>query len=184
MAIKVFNELKQTWDLTISGLETPRTTYVISRNLLRISIWGALGSGSAALASFIFSRSLVQESTWKAFASHVYKASLASCGTFAAVRAYYPYQLATIIRHLDFTEAKTLNERVSLIAKYSALVGLLGAKAAWASQFVTSNAQVSSIAKYSLSQLLGLGIAGLTLRLFYNWQKGMLDKSKSEKDEV
>lgn len=51
MAVKLFNELK---NLTLSGLEAPKYYQEIARNLSRVSIWGALSSGSTALASFIY----------------------------------------------------------------------------------------------------------------------------------
>lgn len=93
MAVKLFNELKS---LTFSGLETPKCYQSISRNLSRVSIWGALGSGSAALVSCIFNRSPVQESSWKAYAPYIFKASLASCATFVFFAAFLGYKFRQI----------------------------------------------------------------------------------------
>jgi hypothetical protein len=156
--------------ISYARFEEPANHDAISRNLARISIWGVLASGSTASVSFIFSRFLMQEGSCKALASHVFKASLTSWGTFAAVGAYCIYNIVLISRayHPDF--AKTLNERVSLVAKYSALVGLIGAGAAFASQFITSNTLVSSVAKHTFDLLLGLGTTSSVLGIYHHWQ--------------
>jgi hypothetical protein len=82
MAIKLLTLVK---NATFSGLETPKNYGEIVNNLLRVSIWGSVGSGTVALVSFLFSRSIVQEGSWKVFAPSILQASLASCGTCTLV---------------------------------------------------------------------------------------------------
>jgi hypothetical protein len=174
MAIGLLSGLKQ---LAFSGLEEAypgldeyKMHSTVSRNLFRVSLWGALGSGSAALASFIFSKTLIQEGSWKSYAPHIFKPSLTSCLTFAAVASYIGYKFATQDEYLDGPPVKALNKRVSFFAKGTALVGWIGAAAAWASKFITANALVNSVAKHSFYPLLGLGTAGSVLWIFHNWQ--------------
>ena len=157
--------------------ESPTDHSAVSRNLFRLSFWGASGSGATALVSFIFNRS--QEGSWKTFASHVFKASLTSCVTFTAVAAYCFYNIKIIsIMGGSENSLKTVNGRVSLFAKSSALVGWVGAAAAWASQFLTSKALVSSLAQHSSYPLLGLGTAGSILWIFNNRQIIKLAESR------
>jgi hypothetical protein len=162
MAIKALTKVTT---LTFSGLETPQHHHAMAQNLIRVSICGALSSGSAALVSFIFSRSLVQEGSWKAFAPHVFKASAYTCATFAIVVAFSFCIIAT-----GRILGEPLNDRVSLFAKGYARIGLIGAAAAGAVKCVISNTHVSSLAKHSLYPLLGMGIAGSVLWIFHSWQ--------------
>jgi len=166
MAIDLLTSLKS---LTFSQLTEPKIPFVITQNLVRVSIWGTVGSGATALVSFIFNRSLVQESTWKAFAPYVFKASLFSCTTFALVVAYCSKGIMKN-RPIDSEFDKQLHLRVSLFAKGSTLVGLIGATAAFALRFVTPNSLIGSLANRSLSPLLGIGTAGSVLWLFLNSQ--------------
>ncbi len=164
MAIEILNNLKI---LTFSRLEAHSDRFpqdTVTRNLMRASIWGTLSSGATAVTSFIFSRFLVQEGAWKALAPHIFKASLTSCGMFAAVAAYGIYK--SIKSRADDSALAKLNERVSLVTKSCALVGFIGAAAAWASKFAPSNIHVSLLTKHSLSPLLGLGTAGSILWIF------------------
>jgi hypothetical protein len=184
MAIDLFTGLKH---VIFSGLEAhsnsnPFPQNIVAQNILRVSAWGTLGSGAAALASSIFSKTLMQESSWKALAPHVFKASVTSCLTFLAVISCIVYKAVTQdLNAPDDSDAKALNDRVSLGAKISALVGFFGAAAAFASEFATSNTQVSSVAKYSLSPLLGLGTAGFILGFFHHRQNKELALMNEEK---
>jgi hypothetical protein len=153
----------------VTNFEVPKDHHALSRNFARVSFWGALGSSGIASVSFIFSKYLMQEGFCKALASYVFKANLTSCATLAAVGAYCIYNIESS------PYAEDLNRRVSFFAKKSALVGLIGAAAALVFQFVTSNALASSLAKHSYL-FLGVGTAGLILRIFLTTQKGQLPK--------
>jgi hypothetical protein len=173
MAMQILPLLKA---VTFSGLGIPNNHYLLSKNFLRVSIWGTLGSGGTALVSFVFSRFLMQEGPWKGFASHVFEANLASCGTFAIAATYCSYKITNQTMSPDLF--KTLNGRVSLFATGSAWVGLIGITAAWASQFITSNTQGNSLAEHLFYPLLGLGTAGWILRIFFNTQIVKLANSR------
>ena len=170
MAMQALNLLK---NVALSGLETPQDQIDLSNNIGRVLVWGGLSSGATALASFIFSRSLVQAGSWKEFVPYVFKASLTSCVAYAAVGAYALYRMATN-DDADYV-AESFNERVSLFAKGSTLIGLAGAGAAWAAKSATSNVQIGSLAKHSFSPFLGLGAVGSVLWLFLNWQNKQLE---------
>ncbi len=179
MAVKLLTDLK---DFTLSGLETLSNIDLCFRpskltmNLIRVSIWGALGSGAAMLASSIFTRSIMQEGSWKALAPPVFKTSLTSCGIFTAVAAYLIYKCVTYPRDTDDI-APALNERVSLFAGCSAMIGLMGATAgALASKFLNPTSGINSFAKHSFYPLVGLGITGSILWLFHRRQKAPLYK--------
>src|SRR5580692_8437106 len=118
--------------MTFSDLEMPKDYHCLSRNLLRVSIWGALGSGSAALVSFIFSRSLVQEGSWKEFAPYVFKASLASCATFTLFAAFLSYRFRQMFITQATTESTT-EERAAFVIKLNNQVVFLEAGLAVAS---------------------------------------------------
>jgi hypothetical protein len=158
--------------MIFSRLQKPDTHAHITTNLLRASIWGLLGSGTAALASTVFGRSLMQEGSWKALAPPIFKASLTSCGTFAAVTACILYKMTGHIHDWGPT-CPSFNYRVSLFAKRSTLVGLFGA-AALKTKFLKINKEWSERLVYPL---LGLGLAGLTLRLFQIYQNRQLSWS-------
>jgi hypothetical protein len=167
MAAKIFSNLRE---ITFSGMEFPITQRRITLNILRASIWGTMGSGGTALVSFIFSRYLIQNEPWKSIAPYVVKATLWSCGTFAAVAAYLIYKnykcINTSSHNNDFlflenylqTFHKTLNDGLSRFAKSYAMIGLIGAAAA---ALATKHVQESS---------LGLSAAGSILWLFTNQQ--------------
>ena len=175
MAAKILSELI---GLTFSGMDEPKDHGYVAANILRASIWGTMGSGATALVSFIFSRYLIQNECWKSIAPHVIKATLSSCGTFAAAAAYLVYKFKTTEVYTE-NSSKTLNARVSLFAKSSAMVGLIGAAAAaLATKYVQSNTQVSSVAKHSFYPLLGLGVAALAIRLFQIYLNRQLTRSK------
>jgi hypothetical protein len=152
--------------LAISGLDKPKNQINIVLNSFRASIRGTIGSGGTALVSFIFSRYLIQNEPWKSIAPYVIKATLWSCGTFAAVTAYIVYNIVIDPDQTD-ASAQPINTKVSLIAKNSALVGLMGAAAA---ALATYYVKESSLAKHSLVPLLGIGAAGLILWIFTNQQ--------------
>ena len=162
MAIKALIMLKY---YTFSNMEKPRNNATISRNLLRRSLQGTLFSGLTVLVSSTFSKYLVQE---RYFAPQMFKASSASCLTFAVATACCVYKMATTDNVNFYNEDKKFNERVSFFEKGSALVGWVGAAAAWASKYVTSNTHANSLAKHALSPLLGLGYAGSSLWLLHH----------------
>jgi len=163
-----FSELAK---LPFSRLHETIIQQDVTTNCLKVSMWGTLGCGGTALVSFIFNRFLSQERAWKALVPHIFKASLFSCGTFAAFAAYIVYQVVFVCKNKDdLVHNKTTHDNVSLIVKRVALVGLIGATAAFAFRFVTSSSLISSLADYSLSPLLGVGTAGLTLTIFRNRQ--------------
>lgn len=166
MASEIYTQLTEGWKV-VTTFEEPEDHHVISRNLARVSFWGALAPISTASVSFIFSRFLLQEGFCKTVASHVFKASLTSSLIFAAVGASCIYNI------VNSPYAETSNERVFLFAKCSASLGLVGAAAAWASKFITPNTLVSSLAKHSFFPLIGLSAVGSTLWIFYNKQKSM-----------
>jgi hypothetical protein len=176
MAVELFDLAK----LAISRFEAHsdserRPQFIVSRNLLRASIWGTVSSGATALASFIFSKTLTQESIWKTVAPHVYDASLMSCGTFAAFAGYFFYTAITAKKKPTDDDAKALNERVSNSARRAAMVGYLGSVAAWVS--------TKPLEKH-LYSFVGLGVASSVLWLIHTWQNKQLaimnEKNKSD----
>jgi hypothetical protein len=168
MAIQLFSVFGQ---VTFSGIDHPTSPLAVLINNLRASVWGTMGFGGTALVSFIFSRYLIQNEPWKSVAPHVVKAALSSCGTFAAVAVYLFYKIITDEPSTEATK-RLINTRVSLIAKSSALVGLIGAAAA---ALATYYVQESSLAKHSLVPLLGLSAAGSILWIFTHRQNKQLD---------
>ena len=157
--------------LAFQGIEQPTNLQEIQGNILRASLWGIMGSGGTALSSFIFRKYLIQNEPWKSIALHVTKATLSSCVTFATITAFFCY--ICIIDTVKCANSRKLNNtRVSLIAKSSALIGLIGAAAA---ALTTYYVQESSLAKHSLVPLLGLGAAGSIFWIFTNWQNKQLD---------
>jgi hypothetical protein len=159
-------------EFTFSGMDQPTSQKEIQKNILRASIWGTMGSGGTALVSFIFSRYLIQNEPWKSIAPHVVKATLSSCVTFAALITYLFYFALTIQCSWTDDNRELINTRVSLIAKSSALVGLIGAAA---SALATYYVKESLLAKHSLVPLLGLAAAGSILWIFTHRQNKQLD---------
>lgn len=145
---------------------------IVTGNLLRASVWGALSSGVTALTSFIFSTTLTQEGIWKTFASHVYDASLISCGTFAALASYIVYKSVTAKNDYTDDAAKALNGRVSGLAQKAAMVGYLGTVAAWAS--------TKPLEKH-LYSFVGLGLAGSVVWIVHLWQTKQLAITNEKK---
>jgi hypothetical protein len=174
MAIKALNMAKEAFTfvklLTVSSLAKPEDHATVLSNLFKVSSRGTLLSGIAALVSSTFSKYLAQEGFSKALAPHIFKASSTSSLTFTAIAACCFYKLLTTDDKDLNAISKNFNEKVSLFGKGSALVGWVGAAAAWASKYVTSNAHVSSLATRSLSPLLALGAAGSILWLFLHSQ--------------
>jgi hypothetical protein len=179
MAIEALTKLR---DFTFSSFEKPNDHVAIRNNLVRISLKGALGSGIVALTFSKFSSYLAQEEFLKPVASHLFKPYLSGCLTFSTVLAYCFYKVLTTDTSdfFDNKVAETFNQRVSLFAKGSTLVGFVGAAAGLACKFVTSNTQVSSLAKHSF-YLIGLGAAGsLLLWPFHHSQNKLLSRSYSD----
>jgi hypothetical protein len=168
MAVKFFSEVGE---FIFQRMEQPTDHKVVTSNNFRASIWGTMGSGGTALVSFIFSRYLIQNEPWKSIAPHVVIATLWGCGTFAAAAVYLVYKA---INNTHTTDAswRPLSRGVSLIAKRSALVGLIGAAAA---ALATHYVQESSLAKHSFVALQGLGVAGSILWIFTLWQNKQLE---------
>ena len=173
MAMQALTTLK---NLTFSGLVPPTIAWIITKNLARVSIWGTLGSGSIALASFIFNRSLAQEGALKAFVPHVFKASCYSCTAFALVAAYCSNRIVNNRSNSSEIDKK-LHARVSLFAKITAPASLIAAAAAWA----FSETQASSLIKRGVYPFLGISTAGTVLWRFLNWQNNQLKASNEKK---
>ena len=168
MAVKLFNELKS---LTLSGLEAPKCYRSISQNLFRVSIWGTLGSSSTAIVSFIYNRSLMQESSLRAYAPYVFKASLASCGTFTLFAAVLSYKIWQISKNKE-TEAsyKKLNDQVwsleNTLAYGSTALNLIAT-------FVYNfhpNQVIKSLAARSVNPLIWIEISTVVIGVFHAHQ--------------
>lgn len=174
MAVKLFNDLKS---MTISGLETPKCYRSISRNLFRGSIWGTLGSGSTALASFIFNRSLVQESSLRAYAPYVFKASLASCGTFTLFAAVLSYKIWQISKNEE-TEAsyKKLNIQVFSLENRLLYASAALSLIALFVYYFHPNQVIKSLAARPVHPLMWIEISMIVIGLFHDYQLKQIGK--------
>jgi hypothetical protein len=170
MAIKLLTTLK---DLTLSGLETPKSCHCLSRNLARVSIWGALGSGATALASSVFNRSLVQEGSWKEFAPYVFNASLASCGTFILFAAFLNYRLWQISTSEDEKKAACkLNAQViSLETGLGCASSIVGFVAVLVRDYLNPTQVIKSLAERSIQPLMGIALTTFAIVLFHDYQQ-------------
>jgi hypothetical protein len=167
MAVKLFNELKS---VTLSGLETPKYYQSISRNLFRVSIWGTLSSGSTALVSFIYNRSPVQESAWKTFTPYVFKASLASCGTFAFFAAVLSYKIWQLSKNEETEASYKLNVQVfSLENRLVYASGTLCLIAIFVHYF-NPNQVIKSLAAHSVVPLMWVQLTSVAIGLFHDYQ--------------
>jgi hypothetical protein len=169
MAIKLLTTLK---DLTLSGLEAPKSCHCLSRNLARVSIWGALGSGAIALASSVFSRSLVQEGSWKEFAPYVFKVSLASCGTFTLFAVFLCYRLWQISTAEDKKKAAcTCKLNAQVISLEQGLVyasSIVGLVAVLVRDFLNPNQMTKSLAERSVQSLMGIALTNVAIIIFHD----------------
>jgi hypothetical protein len=179
MAIKFLIGLPAT---AFSPMSKPKDEETVTLNCYKMSLRGVLVCSGTTLVSFIFNRFLAQEGTWKALAPHIFKASLFSYVTFAFFASCIGSKIAKYVKsNLHNTNYdKSFNYAISAFAKKSALAGLMGAASAWAIRFVTPNSLISSFAERLVSPLLGIGIAGATLKIFHYRQTTQL-KSNNDK---
>jgi hypothetical protein len=108
----------------------------------------------------------VQEGSWRAFAPHVFQASLASCGTFTAVVAYYVYLFFSV------ENCKSFNERVLFVATSSAYAGLFAAATTW---------PFNKPLEDHLYSFLAYGVSGSILSIFLNRQNKQLATMNGKK---
>ncbi len=174
MAANLLTELR---NLTFSRLETPEIPQdqnKVSLNIIKVSIWGFLSSGSVATISFVFSRYLVHNESSRAAASHIFKAVITSCAIYAAIVSYTVIKIITTKyrNQQDLNFFQSLNKQILVVATCSSHFGLVGAVLAnLASNYVKSNAPVSFFTKHAFYPLIGVSIAGSTLMYFLRWQQ-------------
>jgi hypothetical protein len=171
MVVKLFSELR---NLTFSRLEAPKRPsdqHKVINNMIRVSIWGLLCTGSIAAISFIFSRYLIQKEPSRAIVSNIFSATFTSCAIYTAFASYLALKLMTPQMEKNLRFFIFLNRSIAVLETGSAIVGLFGAAAALTTQFLKIDRGMSGHLVYPL---LGLGIAGLSLRLFHAYQNRLL----------
>ncbi len=172
MAVALFK------DVVMTGLQTPTSPRVVVGNTIKVSVWGTLGSGAGTLVFFIFSKTFMQEGPYKEVASHVFKATLVSCATFASFAVYCIYK-AVMDSESDIIDSEQkINERVSLSPKWAAGIGLFGAAAAFLVSKLDPSNTLKQRALFPL--FLGLGIAGSILSIFKNRQTQKLNDHQAK----
>jgi hypothetical protein len=178
MVASFFSQLS---GVTFSGLETPEVSHEqnkVSVNIVKVSIWGMLSTGSIAAISFVFSRYLVHNESSRTALCNIFHATATSCALNAAIASYVLFKLVASTqsyRYLDFFQG--LNKRIWVVATCSSSFGLVGAVLArLASHFVKSNGHVSFFTKHACYPLLGVSLAGTTLMFFLRWQQRQLHR--------
>ncbi len=175
MAIELLNALTH---MTFSGLKAPKIEGDVVNNLLRVSIWGAVGSGATALVSFIFGRSLVQEGTWKALAPHIFKASLVSCATFTLFAAFLSCKLWQMHKTgKTAASIRILNVQVYFLENRLITVSSIGGiAAALVSSRLNLNQGIKSLAERCLFPLMWEALTTCAIAIFHDYQQNQIEK--------
>ncbi len=172
MAINLFTHLSR---LTFSRWERPNVTENVLTDVLKFSIWGALGTGCAAGVSAIFSRTVIGRGN---IASCVFKPSLISCGTFTAFAIFLIYRFIYLPSDA-FSEArpasvKKLNAQVISLER---TLGLICSAVALAAKlprdYLNLNPMLNSLANRLVVPFLSISVTSMVIRLFHHVQ---LDK--------
>jgi hypothetical protein len=140
-------------------------------NVLQVSIWGALGTGAAAIIFALFERRVIQQASLKALASDVLKVSLISCATCTVIVSYIVFKLW---REIPLSERARIdtNRQLIFLEKAVFISSALGTGVAIiARDFLNSPQSVEALADYSLQPLLWICVTTLAVKVFHHFQK-------------
>jgi hypothetical protein len=166
MAIKLFDDLRS---LTFSGLKRPDDANDVLANVLKLSLWGALGTGCVAGASAIFSGNVIVRS---AIAPYVFKASLSSCGalTVFAICLIYKFtrlpddeRREPLIKKLN-AQALSLENTLVLICTTLVPAAMLSC------DYLNLTPMIKSLAERSIHPLWWIGVATWVIQFFHSYQ--------------
>jgi|ERR1700733_12950472 len=171
MAIKFLGNLS---DLTFSRWKRPREPWEVVRNVLKFSIWGALGTGCACVSA-LFSRGVIERN---GIAPYLFKASLISCETFTFVAVFISYELFQMpmtSREKRTPFIKKLNEQALSLEKALYLTPAITVIAAiLARDFFKTPPTIKTIADHSIHPIFWIGITSIAIRLFHFYQHKQL----------
>ena len=156
MVIKFFSDLR---DVTFSRWERLESTEAVLGYVFKFSIWGALGTGSVAGASAIFSRVVIERND---LAPHIFNASLISCGTFTAFAAFMPFRIL-----LSDPNPRVLCKDIDHLAAGLVLTSSLTALAGmFAGDFLNPNQMIKSLTERSIAPLMYVAGTALAIQCF------------------
>lgn len=177
MSVTLSQVVRELKELTFSPLREPGSL----ANLIKIPMWGTLGTGGLAIISGVF-KGIVQERVWRTVSCNVFEASLTSCATCATVVAFSIYKL---MREDRSERAETLDDNLgNAITSFEAGISLASFFTATLAFFVRnfSNHPRSLLAKHSIYPFIYVGSTALSL-----WAIRTLharnSSSQHEKDE-
>jgi hypothetical protein len=175
MAIELLGQLRT---LTFSPLDQPRHTGTVINNVLRFSIWGALGTGCVAGASTVFSKVVIERNT---LTPPIFRASMISCATFTVFAAFLFYSAVRIYSVEPVGERNTLTNKfnadaVSLESRIGLTSGIPGIAAILAHHVLKTPSTIKTIAGYSVLPLICITTTMAAICLFHDYQRKKSDQ--------
>jgi hypothetical protein len=183
MIANIIDRFREVKKLTFSPMNVTVNQEALHKNILRLSFWNILGTGSIAIISGIFSRGLLQQSSWSAFAPYVFRASLASCGTGALVAAFLLYKTANIqASKVNRRFFLRLNNQTARLENIFSLYNLAWAAAAiFAKSHFKESHSIGLIAKDLIHSFLWTCATGLVIRAFHKYQDQQLQNHQKQR---